>query len=52
VEIHLSIGQNHHFELYEALLVYRDRQTSFITRHDVMAQKSGPPMLGPRNRSR
>ncbi len=47
MEIHLLIGQNHHFELYEALLVYRDRQTSFITRHDVMAQKSGPPMLGP-----
>ena len=47
MEIHLSIGQNHRFELHEALLVYRDRQSSFITRHDVQAQKSGPPTLGP-----
>ena len=47
MEIHFSIGQNHCFELREALLVYRDRQSSFITRHDVQVQKSGPPMLGP-----
>jgi len=47
MEIHLSIGQNHRFELHEALLVYRDRQSSFITRHDVQAQKVGPPTLGP-----
>lgn len=47
MEIHLSIGQNHRFELHEALLVYRDRQSSFITRHDVLIQKSGPPTLGP-----
>lgn len=47
MEIHLSIGQNHRFELHEALLVYRDRQSSFITRHDVRAEKSGPPTLGP-----
>ena len=47
MQIHLSIGQNHCFELREALLVYRDRQSSFITRHDVLVQKSGPPTLGP-----
>jgi len=47
MEIHLSIGQNHRFELHEALLIYRDRQSSFITRHDVQAKKSGPPTLGP-----
>ncbi len=47
MEIHLSIGQNHRLELHDALLVYRDRQTSFITRHDVQAQKSEPPTLGP-----
>jgi len=47
MEIHLSIGQNHRFELHEALLVYRDRQSSFITRHDVLAAESGPPTLGP-----
>lgn len=47
MEIHLSVGQNHRLELHDALLVYSDRQTSFITRHDVQAQKSGPPTLGP-----
>lgn len=47
MEIHLSIGQNYRFELGEALLIYRDRQSSFITRHDVLTQKSGPPTLGP-----
>ena len=47
MKIHVSIGENHHFELREALLVYRDRQSSFITRHDVTAQKDAPPTLGP-----
>lgn len=47
MEIHLSIGQNHRFELHEALLIYRDRQSSFITRHDVRSEKIGPPTLGP-----
>jgi len=46
MEIHLSIGQNHRFELAEALLVYRDRQASFVARHDVLAHPSGPPTLG------
>jgi PRTRC genetic system protein B len=47
MQVHVEIGENHRFELHEALLVYRSRQASFITRHDVMAQKTGPPMLGP-----
>jgi PRTRC genetic system protein B len=47
LKIHVSIGENHRFELLEALLVYRDRQSSFITRHDVTAQKDAPPTLGP-----
>jgi PRTRC genetic system protein B len=47
LKIHVSIGENHHFELREALLVYRDRQSSFITRHDVTAHKDAPPTLGP-----
>jgi PRTRC genetic system protein B len=47
MQVHVSIGENHRFELREALLVYRDRQSSFITRHDVLVQKSGPPTLGP-----
>jgi PRTRC genetic system protein B len=47
MQAHLSIGENHRFELHEALLIYRDRQSSFITRHDVNAHKDAPPTLGP-----
>jgi PRTRC genetic system protein B len=47
MQVHLSIGENHRFELHEALLVYRDRQSSFITRHDVTTRKDAPPTLGP-----
>ena len=47
MQIHVSIGENHRFELREALLVYRDRQSSFITRHDVTAHNDAPPTLGP-----
>ena len=47
MQIHVSIGQNHRFELREALLVYGDRQTSFVTRHQVAASENGPPTLGP-----
>ncbi len=47
MQVHLSIGENHRFELNEALLIYRDRQNSFITRHDVTARKDAPPILGP-----
>jgi len=51
MQVHLSIGENHRFELHEALLIYRDRQSSFITRHDVIASKNAPPTLGPHSRS-
>jgi PRTRC genetic system protein B len=47
MQTHLSIGENRRFELHEALLIYRDRQSSFITRHDVTARKDAPPTLGP-----
>jgi PRTRC genetic system protein B len=47
MQIHVSIGQNHRFELREALLVYGDRQTSFVTRHQVAASEKGSPTLGP-----
>jgi len=43
MQTHLSIGRNHRFELHEALLIYRDRQSSFITRHDVIASKTRRP---------
>jgi PRTRC genetic system protein B len=47
MQIHVSIGENHRFELREALLVYGDRQKSFVTRHEVAFQKDAPPTLGP-----
>jgi PRTRC genetic system protein B len=47
MQVHLSIGENHRFELREALLVYRESHASFITRHDVTASKDAPPTLGP-----
>ena len=47
MKVHVAIGENHRFELREALLVYRDRQSSFITRHDVTPHKDAPPSLGP-----
>jgi len=33
MQVHISIGENHRFELREALLVYGDRLRSFVTRH-------------------
>lgn len=47
MQIHVSIGENHRFELREALLVYGDRQKSFVTRHEVTLLKDAPPTLGP-----
>jgi hypothetical protein len=47
MQVQISIGENHRFELREALLVYGDRQRSFITRHEVAAHKDMPPTLGP-----
>ena len=45
MQVHVSIGENHRFELREALLVYGDRQRSFVTRHQVKLLKDGPPTL-------
>ncbi len=47
MEIQLEIGENHRFELREALLVYREGQTSFVTKHDVIGKTSASPSLGP-----
>ncbi|HEY0308122.1 MAG TPA: PRTRC system protein B [Acidobacteriaceae bacterium] len=47
MQVQISIGENHRFELREALLVYGDRQRSFVTRHEVSVQKNAPPTLGP-----
>lgn len=45
MEVHISIGENHRFELREALLVYGDRQRSFVTRHAVTLRDDAPPSL-------
>jgi hypothetical protein len=47
MEIHVSIGENQRFELREALLVYGDRQRSFVTRHQVVLHKNASPTLEP-----
>lgn len=47
MQVHISIGENHRFELREALLVYGDHQRSFVTRHQVTLNKNAPPTLEP-----
>ena len=47
MQVQISIGENHRFELREALLVYGDRQRNFVTRHQVTLHKDGPPTLDP-----
>jgi hypothetical protein len=47
MQIHVSIGENHRFELHEALLVYGDRQRNFVTRHQVTLHMNAPPTLEP-----
>lgn len=47
MQVHISIGENFRFELREALLVYGDRERSFVTRHPVMLHENAPPTLEP-----
>ncbi len=47
MQVNVSIGENHRFELREALLVYGDRQNHFVTRHQVQSQGEALPTLGP-----
>lgn len=47
MKVETAIGENYHFELHDALLVYRNRNTSFVTRHEVTLAKDMPPTLGP-----
>jgi hypothetical protein len=39
MNVETSIGENYHFELHDALLVYQGRGTSFITRHEITLLK-------------
>src|ERR1700759_3395469 len=48
MEVGITIGEMHRFELLEALLIYTEnRNGAFITRHAVTPQEAGPPTLGP-----
>jgi PRTRC genetic system protein B len=47
MQIQVAIGENHRFELREALLVYGGHQKNFVTRHEVTQRKNAPPSLGP-----
>jgi PRTRC genetic system protein B len=48
MDVGIAIGENHRFELSEALLIYcENRNAAFITRHQVLRDNSGTPSLGP-----
>src|ERR1700739_1580261 len=47
MQVQIAIGENHRFELREALLVYYGNQTTFITKHEVSSQKNTAPAIGP-----
>ena len=48
MDVEIAIGENHRFELCEALLIYcENRNAAFITRHQVLKDGSGIPSLGP-----
>ena len=47
MQVQIAIGENHRFELREALLVYYGNQTTFITKHEVTPQQNTAPTLGP-----
>jgi len=48
MDVGIAIGENHRFELREALLIYcENRNAAFITRHKVLRDNAGTPSLGP-----
>jgi PRTRC genetic system protein B len=47
MHVQIAIGENHRFELREALLIYYGNQTTFITKHEVLKQQNTAPALGP-----
>src|ERR1700745_2189114 len=47
MQVQIGIGENHRFELREALLVYYGNQTTFITKHEVLNRQDTAPALGP-----
>ena len=51
MQVQIAIGENHRFELREALLVYHGNQTTFITKHEVSTSRTQHLLSDRRNRS-
>jgi hypothetical protein len=51
MKVQIAIGENHRFELREALLVYYANQTTFVTKHEVTPSRTQHLLLDRRNRS-
>jgi PRTRC genetic system protein B len=47
MQVQIAIGENHRFELREALLVYYGNQITLITKHEVLTSQNTAPSLGP-----
>jgi PRTRC genetic system protein B len=47
VEAQIRIGAGRAFTLKQALLIYRDDSSAFVTLHEVQAEKDKTPYLGP-----
>ena len=51
MQVQIAIGENHRFELREALLVYYGNQTTFITNTRLPPSRTEHLLSGRRNRS-
>ena len=47
MEAQIRIGAGRAFTLKQALLIYRDESSAFVTLHEVQAEKDKTPYLGP-----
>ena len=47
MQVQIAIGENHRFELREALPVYYGNRTTFITKQEVLNRQNTAPSLGP-----
>ena len=47
MQVHIAIGENHRFELREALLAHHGNKATFVTKHEVNVQAKSAPTLGP-----
>jgi PRTRC genetic system protein B len=45
MQVDISIEKSHHFELTQALLIYRSNQRAFVTKHEVRYRTGEAPVL-------